>query len=309
MNAVRLGGYQGDDSILTAGLLHMAQALRSQRPQWIISMEQDVTSRRETARSLFTSIDCGVRQLGYMASGYLAAKVPELALLDLPFAIQDRQAALQNLDGNVGKWLSDCIERRTGYKMLGFWDNGFRHISNNQRPILSATDCAGLRIRTLDSETYRQSLSSLGFSPQSIDVKDFVQAMKAGNVDAQENPLANFALFSVGKYHSHLSLSAHFFGVLLLICHRPWFEALPAKQQADLQDAARLATAHQRQLAAAEDAITLAALQKRGTSVVLPHEIDLASMHQATQTVRDKTSAQLPPDQVRSYVQHLSLNP
>ncbi len=309
MNAVRLGGYQGDDSILTAGLQHMAAALRSQHPQWIISMEQDVTGKGETARSLFTSIDCGVRQLGYMASGYLAAQVPELALLDLPFAIQDRQAALDNLDGPVGQWLSACIERRTGYKMLGYWDNGFRHVSNNQRPILSAADCIGLRIRTLDSETYRQSLASLGFLPQSIDVKDFVQALKAGSVDAQENPLANFALFSVGKYHAHLSLSAHFFGVLLLICHRHWFDALPEKQQADLQDAARHATRHQRLLAAAEDAITLQALQKRGISVVLPHEMNIVSMHAATQGVRDTVSSVLPKDQVRAYVQSLHAHP
>jgi TRAP-type transport system periplasmic protein len=182
MNVIRFGGYQGEDSILTAGLALLASQLRSQNPQWIINVEQDVTARGETARSLFSSIDCGVRHMGYMASGYIVAQVPELALLDMPFAIQDRQAALDALDGSVGEWLTQCIERRTGYKLLGFWDNGFRHLSNSVRPISRAADCNGLRIRTLDSAVYRQSLASLGFSPQSIDVKDFVQALKAGSV-------------------------------------------------------------------------------------------------------------------------------
>ncbi len=303
MNVVRLGGYQGHDSILTASLQHMAGHLRSQLPQWILALEEDVTSQGETARSLFTSIDCGVRHLGYMASGYLAAQVPELALLDLPFAIHDRQTALEALDGSVGHWLTRCIEERTGYKMLGFWDNGFRHLSNRLRPIVNVQDCAGLRIRTLDSAVYRQSLAALGFTPQSIDVKDFTDALKTGRVDAQENPLANFALFSVGNYHPHLSLSAHFFGVLLLVCHRPWFEALPAKEQTALRDAAQLATLHQRQLAQAEDALTLAALRSRGVAIVSADQMDMASLKQATQAVQNSVLQSLPVEQAHAYLQ------
>ena len=102
MNVVRLGGYQGSDSILTSSLQHLTAQLRSKLPQWIIAPDEDVTSHGETARSLFTSIDCGVRQMGYMASSYLVAQVPELALLDLPFAINDRPTALRALDGSVG---------------------------------------------------------------------------------------------------------------------------------------------------------------------------------------------------------------
>jgi TRAP-type transport system periplasmic protein len=308
-HVIRLAGYQGADSLLTTSLRHLMGKLRSQNPNWILTTEEDVTARGETARSMFTSIDCGVRQIGYMASGYLAAQVPELALLDLPFAIQDRRLALQALDGSVGAWLTRCVEQRTGYKVLGFWDNGFRHLSNKIHPITRASDCADLRIRTLDSAVYRQSLGSMGFTPVSIDVKDFPQALKSGSVDAQENPLANFALFSVGKYHSYLSLSAHFYGVLLLVCHRSWFDSLSAQAQAGLQDAAHLATSLQRELAAAEDEHTLIALRHRDIAILNQDDLDMPSFRQATRQVYQQVAGSLPTDQVQAYVQRDAAQP
>jgi TRAP-type transport system periplasmic protein len=301
---IRVAGYQGPDSLLTTSLRHLTNGLRTQNSHWILTLEEDITARGETARSMFSSIDCGVRHIGYMASGYLVAQVSELALLDLPFAIQDRGLALRVLDGEVGTWLTGCIEQRTGYKVLGYWDNGFRHLSNKVRPISSASDCADLRIRTLDSAIYRQSLGSMGFSPISIDVKDFPDALKRGTVDAQENPLANFALFSVGSYHPYLSLSAHFYGVLLLVCHRAWFEKLSIHEQTVLQTAAASATALQRELAAAEDAQTLKALHDRGIAIIDQSGLDMPSFRRATQHVHDQVSRTLPAKYVRSYVQH-----
>ncbi len=303
MNVVRIGGYQGADSILTQSLRQLTAGLRNSHSSWIISLEENVTRQGETARSLFTSIDCGVRHVGYMASSYLVAQVPELALLDIPFGIQDRQHALRMLDGTVGQWLAQCVEQRTAYKLLGYWDNGFRHISNRTRAITCASDCTDLRIRTLDSDVYRRSLASMGFAPVSIDVKDFSQALQAGTVDAQENPLVNFSLFSVGKHHPHLSLSAHFFGVLLLVCHRPWFETLTKTQSEELELAALTTTQHQRQLATSEDSTTLGALRTQGIQTVMHGDIDIASFHRATHKVREDVLQNLPANQAMSYLQ------
>jgi TRAP-type transport system periplasmic protein len=307
MNVLRLGGYQGPDSILTSSLQQIAAKLRRAPADWLVTCEADVTAKGESARSLFTSIECGVRHLGYMASGYLVAQVPELALLDTPFAVHDRKQALSTLDAETGQWLAQCIERRTGYKLLGWWDNGFRHLSNRKHPIYSAADCHGLRIRTLDSAVYRQSLTALGFSPISIDVKDFPAALKAGSVDAQENPLANYALFSVGQYHQYLSLTSHFFGVLLLVCNRAWFESLDNADQQELISASQAATLRQRQLAEAEDTLVRNGLVDRGIQLVEPEHLDLASMIEATESVRHTLKQQLPAERVEAYVQDAAL--
>src|SRR5690606_35578799 len=112
--ALHLAGYQGGASILTAALTPLARRLDGGgvgTPHLL----PDVTTLGESAASLFASIESGERHIGYMASGYLSARVPELAVLDLPFAVQDRAAALAALDGEAGALLREAVARQSGF--------------------------------------------------------------------------------------------------------------------------------------------------------------------------------------------------
>jgi len=299
---LRLAGYQGSASILTAAMQVLGERL--QRGGWDtpIDFEPDVTARGETAAALFDSVEQGRRQLGYMASGYLSARVPELGVLDLPFSVSDRAAALAALDGEAGALLRQAVRERTGFEVLAFWDNGFRHISNAVRPIRSPADCKGLVIRTLDSAQYRAALSALGFTAVTTDVKDLVRVVETGEVHAQENPLTNLLTFSLWKHHPYVSLSQHFFGVLLLVCPRAWHEGLGAAQQAQLQEAMAAATASQRASARAQDDVALTKLAGHGVQVLPPGQIDLPAMRQATAALAQQLLQGLPPGLVRAYL-------
>lgn len=299
---MHLAGYQGEGSILTAALTRLADTLRELAPDWLVHQQSNVPAAGETAQSLFASVELGHRQLCYMASGYLSARVPELEMLDLPFAVNDRTAALAALDGAAGQWLRQAVAQQTGYQVLAFWDNGFRHISNSVRPIRSPSDCQGLVIRTLDSAVYREALSSLGFSARSIDVKDLVRVVQSGEVQAQENPLTNLLSFSLWRHHPFVSLSGHFFGVLLVLCSRSWYDSLDSSRQQALLGAVEVATQQQRQAAAAEDARALAQLQDLGVQVLKPEVLDLAAMKLATAAVRQAHSQALPSELLRAYL-------
>ena len=126
----------------------------------------------------------------------------------------------------MGARLAGDLARHTGYRLLGFWDNGVRHISNRLRPIRHPDDCRGMRIRTLDNAMYQRVLAAVGFAPVVIDVKDLVRAVESHEVDAQENPLTNTVNFGLHTTHKHLSLTSHFHGVALLLANRAWFEGL-----------------------------------------------------------------------------------
>ncbi len=299
---VRIAGYQGSGSILTRSLRDFAQRLAAAEPGWDLQVEDDVTAGGETAASLFQSVDSGQRQIGYMASGYLAAKVPSLGLLDLPFCVDDRRGALQALDTVAGAHLSADVARQSGYEVLGYWDNGFRHLTNGVRPIRNAADCAGLRIRTLNSALYREVLAAMGFEPVTTDVKDLVRVVAQREVDGQENPLTNFVNFELWRHHPHVSLTGHFFGVLLLVCHRSWFLALSDAQQALVREAAQQATRLQRKLAAGEDAASLQLLAQHDVSVLDPDVLDIASMRDATRAIVARERAALDPALVASYL-------
>ncbi len=176
MITLKAAGYQGPNSIHSRGLAALASHLGAARPGLFdVAIENDITKSGRPARDLFGALDTGELQLCYMASGYLTARVPDLSVIDLPFRVDDRQRAYAAFDGAAGRILAERVQAATGFRVLGYWDNGFRHVSNRARPIRSVADCKGLIIRTLDSRVYQETSAAFGFVPKVTDVRDLMR--------------------------------------------------------------------------------------------------------------------------------------
>ena len=300
--AVSLGGYQGSGSILSASLTSLEQSLKACELFGPITTALDVTAQGETAGQLFQSVNLGTRQICYAASGYLTAYASDLAALDLPFTVKNREAALAALDHSAGQWLRDQLGQNSSFKVLGFWDNGFRHISNSVRSLRTPTDMQGLKIRTLDSAIYRESLNALRFTAVTTDVSELKQVLKSGEVQAQENPLTNYNNFKIYENHPYVSLTGHFFGVLLLVCNRQWFDSLSAKQQHAVDAAAARATQQQRTLAAQQDSALLTELAQRGVQITSSSDLDMGAMRSVTAHIIERERQTLSKPMVQHYL-------
>jgi TRAP-type C4-dicarboxylate transport system substrate-binding protein len=299
---LRVAGYQGPSSILTRGLACFVETLKKTGWKSAIDWVPNVTDKQEKAADLFTSIENGTRHVGYMASGYLSARVPELEVLELPFSVEDRATALAALDHVAGDILKQSIRQRTGFHVLGFWDNGFRHISNSVRPIQHPSDAAGIKVRTLDSALYRATLDAIGFHALTSDVKDLVSWITQDIVQAQENPLTNYMGFELWKHHPYISLTHHFYGVLLLVCPYAWYETLSNEERDLLGHAAKLSTALQRKLAAEEDAIALARIQELNIQVLEKNALDMLAFHKCVEPISSKTITKIPANLLSAYL-------
>ena len=299
---LHVAGYQGPSSILTQGLRCLVDTLKSKGWKSDIDWIPNVTDHQEKAADLFASIEKGTRQIGYMASGYLSARVPELEVLELPFTIDNRETALAALDRSAGEILSQAVHAKTGFHVLGFWDNGFRHLSNAVRPIQQPSDAVGLKIRTLDSALYRATLDAIGFNAVTSDVKDLVSWIAHDVVQAQENPLTNYMGFELWKYHPYVSLTHHFYGVLLLVCPLAWYDSLNQEERQLLAYAVKTCTALQRQLAAEQDAITLARMQDIGVKVLPKDAMDMQAFHKSVESISFSARAQIPKDLLAAYL-------
>jgi len=299
---LRVAGYQGPSSILTQGLACLVETLKSNGWKSDIDWIPNVTDHQEKAANLFASIENGSRHIGYMASGYLSAKVPELEVLELPFTVDNRETALAALDYSAGEILGQAVHQKTGFHILGFWDNGFRHLSNAARPIQHPNDAVGLKIRTLDSALYRATLDAIGFKALTSDVKDLVSWIAQDVVQAQENPLTNYMGFELWKHHPYVSLTHHFFGVLLLVCPLAWYDMLNQEERELLAHAVTTSTALQRQLAAEQDAITLARMQEMGVKVLSKDALDLKAFYKCVETISLNARAQIPKDLLVAYL-------
>lgn len=291
---LRLGGYQPEASVHSRALHHVAASV-SERLSAAFApvVEVDVTAQGQRAAELFAMVEDGRLDGCYFASSYLASRVPSLAVFDLPFVATDRARDYAKLDGDFGVRLAADVAARTPFRVLGYWDNGFRHISNGVRPIRRPEDCRGLRIRTLDNALHQEIFAALGFTPVFIDVKDLARAVAAGVVDAQENPLTNLVNFGMHTSHRHVSLTAHFFGVALFLVNAAWFDALAGELQAGLRAIVVEASRRQRALAVAEDKRCLDVLANAGVAVVGADAIDWPAFRAAVEPVVTREVARL----------------
>ena len=286
---IRLGGYQPPASVHSRAAEVFGRALSSRVGDMVqFDFTGNVVAAGHKAADLLHMVEHGALTMCYFSTSYLAVRVPEYALLDLPFLINDRTHAYAALDGPLGQLLTDKLRASTGFRALGFWDNGFRHLSNAVRPIRTPADCEGLRIRTLLSDLHGRAFKLLGFEPVALDVKDLLTAVQTGTIDAQENPLTNIYNFGIHTRHRHITLTGHFFGAAVLLCHQASYADWPAEVRKAVTEAVSEATAAQRRLAAAEDDDVLAQLRPDQNNVVRLTEAERALFVEAVAPLVDE---------------------
>ena len=291
---VDFGRYQGDASVHTRVARLFGEALGDKVS---FNLHPNITETPGAkAADLLGLVEAGDLTLCYFASSYLAARVPEVGVFDVPFLIESRDVAYAALDGELGALLKDRFAANTGFRVLAFWDNGFRHFSNNAHPLRAPADCAGLSIRSMNSELHQNAFRALGFAPVFIDVADYPAAVASGQVDAQENPLTNSYQFSVHKHHPYFTLSGHLFGVSLLLCNKTVFDGWPDDVQTAVEEAAAAATIAQRGFAVAEDAEMMKRLAAEGIALETLTDAERAAFKKAVQPVLDGARADLGDD-------------
>src|SRR5262245_20643316 len=211
----------------------------------------------------------GVLTLAYQSTSYLTARVPELELADLPFLFETLAQARAAMDGKLGAYLSGRIEQRIpGYRMLGYFENGYRHVSNRLRPVRAPADLRGMRIRSLPSRMHSRTYELLGATPMVMDLKPAIAAIKSGEVDAQENPLANTVDYGVHQVHRHHTLTGHSYLSRGIYCHRAAYESWPVRLREAMHDAVRAAVLAQRDLAVREEEVARRAIESAGGEIV-----------------------------------------
>ena len=241
-------------------------------------------------------LETGEVSFCYMSTVRFTAPVPELQVLELPFLVRDRPTVWTALDGRLGEFFTQRMHATTPFRVLGLWDNGFRHISNKVRPIRTPADCRGLKIRTQASELHAETFRALGFVPLAVDIKQFVAEIAGDRFDAQDNPLTSIYVFGVHRHHPYITLTGHFFGASFMLCTERQYRGWPPDVRAAVDEAAAQATARQRQLAISEDDDVLARLDSRQTEVIELTPAEQATFISAVQPVVDKYRSRFAPE-------------
>ena len=272
---IRMGGYGPVTTGFSKSLKFIGDRLQARFGDRVaIDYVWNVMDHGYKAEDILTLVENGEMTLGYQSSSYLSDRVPELGFADLPFLFADNRQARTAMDGALGAFLVEKIEARTAFRVLGWFENGFRHISNRLRPMHKPADLKGMRIRVLPSEVHRRTFELLDAVPMRMDLTEAIAMIKAGTLDAQENPFANTVTYGVHHFHRFHTLTSHFYVSRAVFLNRPIFDSWPPDLRQAMRETVQDAVAVQRRLAVEEHETARVAIEAAGCEIVSlsPHE-------------------------------------
>ncbi|HVV60471.1 MAG TPA: TRAP transporter substrate-binding protein [Pseudolabrys sp.] len=250
---IRMGGYGPPTTGFSKALKFIGDKLAAEFGDRVdVKYVWNIMDFGYKAEEIMWLVECGILSLGYQSSSYLTDRVPELGFVDLPFLFASNPQARAAMDGALGDLLARKIEEKYNFRILGWFENGFRHISNKLRPIHTPADMKDMKIRVLPSEIQRRTFELLGAKAMRMDLTEAIAMIKAGTLDAQENPLANTATYGVHKFHKFHTLTNHFYISRPIFLNRDQFDAWPKDLQDAMRKAVKESVAYQRKLAVEE---------------------------------------------------------
>ena len=174
----------------------------------------------------------------WLPSSVMASIHDEFGVFDMPFIIKDRNHMME-VEKNVLPKMAKNLEAKTGYQFIGVWENGFRHITNNVRPINLPDDLKGIKLRTPKSKWRLKMFQSYGANPTPMAFSEVFTALKTGTMDGQENPYAQIASAKFQEVQKYLSITSHVYTPAYVAVHKDHYSKIPADVRKILEAAAK----------------------------------------------------------------------
>lgn len=235
-----------------------------------------------TDRDMIEGMQLGSIDLASPSTGAMGAVLPAANVLDLPYIFNDYAHAYRVLDGPISERLYKLFDG-VGFHPLGYWEIGFRNLTNKVRPVRVPADVKGLKLRTLPVAIHQQAWSLVGAQPVALDFTEVYNALDTGVVDGQENP---FNIILTGKLYEvqkHLSLTQHVYGAAPTSVSDKTWQKLPPDLQKALKAAVVRSVAVQRKAASGDVDAQLQRLIGFGMQV--EKNVDRAAFQKAMQPV------------------------
>jgi tripartite ATP-independent transporter DctP family solute receptor len=182
-----------------------------------------------------------------LMGGILGKLVPVAEIQGLPFAFTSHAQVHQANDGKLGALIGrECAAKGIHRFQYGLLENGFRHIAMAEKPIRTADDLVGVRMRVPDGEMFRDLFRSLGAEPVTVNIRDLYEALKTRRVDGQENPLVITEVNKLYEVSRYMSLTSHMWSGFNLLANVKFWESLPPDVQQVVDRNVRKHVAEQR---------------------------------------------------------------
>lgn len=239
-------------------------------------------------RTMLEGMQMGTMDMGIITSGPFVNFVPEFGVLDLPFIFINNEHAYAVLDGELGQSILAKLEG-VGIKGLAYAERGFRNLTNSVRPVKSAADIKGLKIRVMENEVYTNTFKALGVNAVPMAWTETLTALQQGTIEGQENPVNVIHAFKLWESQKYVTMTRHAYAAAIFTMSKRLFDKLPADVQRIVKDSAQEAAVYERAWVADNEARQMADLKKNGMEII--EDPDIESFKSGVQSVYDKYPA------------------
>ncbi len=228
-------------------------------------------------KDLMTNIQAGSLEMINVASGVMKLD-KKLGVFDLPWLFTDRAHVQRAMDAGLEEAIRARVEEVGNMKVIGVYENGFRHVMNSERAIGEPFDLEGLKIRISGGKFRQQVFQDMGATPQKVSWGETFTALQTGVVDGAEAATYGFYEQKHFEVADHLSLTGHVYTPSFLLASENFFESLTPEQQAVFVEVGRAITDQAYEAAAAMEAQYFDEMQGK----VEINEVDVVAFKEAT---------------------------
>lgn len=301
---IRFGHLNNTDHPVSMGVKRFAEVL-SAKSGGKMKVQEFPSNQLGNEQQQQSALQGGVQQMYSPATTSVAGIVKEFGLVDFPFAVSSFEQADALLDGPLGQALINKLPEK-GLVSLGYWDLGFRNVTNSRQPITKPEDLAGLKIRVIPNPVFLDSFRAFKANPVPMPFAELYGALESKAVDGQENPFAVILSNKFYEVQKYVSATNHVYAANILLVSKKFWDSLTPAEQKWMKEAADETRAYQRQVSRAAAAKAVSELQAKGAQFNEVAPAEQARMRTIAQPVLDKFAAQYDPAIVKLYNEELA---
>jgi len=296
---IRFGHLNNTDHPVSAGVKKFAELVAA-KSGGKMTVKEYPANQLGNEMQQQSALQGGVQEMTAPATTSLVGIVKEFGLFDFPFLVSDYKQADALLDGALAKQLTAKLPEK-GLVALGFWDLGFRNVTNSKHPITKGEDLDGIKLRVIPNPVFLETFKTFKANPLPLPFAELYNALESKAVDGQENPFSVILSNKFYEVQKYLSVTNHVYAANIVLVSKKFWDKLSPTEQKIMQDSAREATEYQRKYSrdAAGKAIT--ELKAKGMQVNEVSPAELARMRAAVKPVYEKFSSSYDPAIVSTF--------
>ena len=290
---IRFGHLNNTDHPTSWGVKKFAEIVAA-KSGGKITVKEFASSQLGNELQQQSALQGGVQEMLVASTTSLTGVVKEFGLFDFPFLFSNGQQADAMVDGPLGKMISAKLAEK-GIVTLGFFDLGFRNVTNSKRPITKGEDLDGLKLRVIPNPVFLDTFKTFKANPLPMPFAELYNALESKAVDGEENPYSVILSSKFYEVQKYVSGTNHVYATNpIQISKRFWDKLSPAEHKL-LQDAATEAQNYQRIASREAAGKALVELQAKGMTYNAVSPAETARMRAEVKPIYDKFSAAYDP--------------